>query len=210
MGFCLLNNVAIAAAAARARGTTRTLVLDWDVHHGNGTQEMFWAMPDVLYVSLHQSPYYPGTGDADEVGSGNGRGYTVNVPLAAGADDAVYIAAFERVVLPIVEQYRPELTLISAGFDAHARDPLGGMLLSDGGFNELTRLLLRALPPERPVALLLEGGYDLQGLEGALLASLRAFGGAYEEKQRATPPNPLHERELLHALNVQRRYWYLG
>ena len=123
MGFCLLNNVAIAAAHARAQGAGRVAILDWDVHHGNGTQEMFYADPNVLYVSLHQWPFYPGTGSVDEVGKGEGRGATVNVPLSAGATDAVYDAAMQRIVAPVLRQFDPKLLLISAGFAPTATTP---------------------------------------------------------------------------------------
>jgi acetoin utilization deacetylase AcuC-like enzyme len=170
MGFCLLNNVAVAAAHARARGLERVAVVDWDVHHGNGTQEIFWTDPHVLYVSTHQSPFYPGTGAADEVGDAEGRGYTVNVPLAAGAGDAVYASAFERVVLPIVESYAPDLVLVSAGFDASARDPLAQMELSANAFGWMARELARqtARSAKGRMALVLEGGYDLVALEAGI------------------------------------------
>jgi acetoin utilization deacetylase AcuC-like enzyme len=174
MGFCLLNNVAVAAAHARARGLERVAVVDWDVHHGNGTQEMFWRDPHVLYVSTHQSPFYPGTGDADEVGEGRGEGYTVNVPLAAGSGDAVYARAFERVVLPVVESYAPDLVLVSAGFDAAARDPLAQMELSANAFGWMARELARLAEGSARgrMALVLEGGYDLVALETGLAGSI--------------------------------------
>ena len=210
MGFCLLNNVAVAAAHARARGLERVLVLDWDVHHGNGTQEMFYADPNVLYVSLHQAPYYPGTGHSDELGVGEGRGYTVNVPLSAGAGDAAYRAAFERLVCPIVEQYKPELTLISAGFDAHERDPLGGMAISDAGYSWLTRAISNTLPPGQPVGLVLEGGYDLAGLEGALAASFSSLSGASPTPQLEGKLLPAHESDLALAERALRSYWHLA
>ena len=170
MGFCLLNNVAIAAAHARARGLERVAVVDWDVHHGNGTQEIFWRDPHVLYVSTHQSPFYPGTGAADEVGDGEGQGFTVNVPLAAGGGDGVYARAFERVVLPVVESYAPDLLLVSAGFDASARDPLAQMELSSNAFGWMARELARlaARSASGRMALVLEGGYDLVALETGL------------------------------------------
>jgi acetoin utilization deacetylase AcuC-like enzyme len=177
MGFCLLNNVAVAAAHARARGVERIAVIDWDVHHGNGTQEIFWGDPNVLYVSTHQSPFYPGTGEADEVGVGRGEGYTVNVPLAAGGGDAVYASAFERVVLPVVESYAPDLVLVSAGFDASARDPLAQMQLSSNAFRwmsrELSRLATRSAKGR--MALVLEGGYDLVALEGGLRGAIEGM-----------------------------------
>jgi len=215
MGFCLLNNVAAAAAAARARGAERVLVLDWDVHHGNGTQEMFYADPSVLFVSLHQSPYYPGTGGSDETGSGAGRGYTVNIPLRAGASDATYLAALDRIVCPIAEAYRPDLTLVSAGFDAHARDPLGGMMLSDACYFALTRRLRSALPESCALGFVLEGGYDLHGLEGALGATLDAMGAEQApaeapELDLASAISSEHARDLEKAMQAARAHWQLG
>jgi acetoin utilization deacetylase AcuC-like enzyme len=174
MGFCLLNNVAVAAAHARDRGLERVAVVDWDVHHGNGTQEIFWSDPHVLYVSTHQYPFYPGTGAVDEAGRGDGEGYTVNVPLAAGGGDAVYASAFERVVLPVVESFAPELLLVSAGFDASARDPLAQMELSSDAFGWMARALARLADRSARgrMALVLEGGYDLVALEAGLGAAI--------------------------------------
>jgi acetoin utilization deacetylase AcuC-like enzyme len=184
MGFCLLNNVAIAAAHARARGLSRVAVVDWDVHHGNGTQEMFWRDPGVIYISTHQFPFYPGTGDVDEVGEGDGRGYTVNVALAAGGGDAVYASAFDRVVLPVLAEYEPELVLVSAGFDASARDPLAQMELSANAFGWMARALARIADVSAcgRMALVLEGGYDLVALQGGLAAAVVGMldGGATE------------------------------
>lgn len=170
MGFCLLNNVAVAAAHARAHGVARVAVVDWDVHHGNGTQEMFWRDPGVMYVSTHQFPFYPGTGDVDEVGEGDGKGYTVNVPLAAGGGDAVYASAFERVVLPVLASYAPELVLVSAGFDASARDPLAQMQLTAPAFGWMARELARIADRSAGgrMVLVLEGGYDLVALEAGV------------------------------------------
>jgi acetoin utilization deacetylase AcuC-like enzyme len=174
MGFCLLNTVAIAAAHARARGLSRVLVVDWDVHHGNGTQEMFWRRPDVLYMSTHQFPFYPGTGAADETGDGEGRGYTVNVPLGAGGDDGVYRGAFERVLLPIAEEYAPALILVSAGFDASTRDPLANMRLGADAFGWMARALARVAEKSAGgrIAMVLEGGYDLVALETCLASAI--------------------------------------
>jgi acetoin utilization deacetylase AcuC-like enzyme len=209
MGFCLLNNAALAAAHARALGAERVLVLDWDVHHGNGTQEAFYADPSVLFVSLHQSPYYPGSGSELEAGDGEGRGFTVNLPLTAGAGNAVYFAAFERIVLPIIAQYRPELTLISAGFDAHGRDPLGGMQLTDAAYFRLTRELMRTLGPEAPIGVLTEGGYDLAALEGSLWSTLQALARA----ELAMPPEPeltaSQDREIQRLETAAGAYWRL-
>jgi len=177
MGFCLLNNIAVAAAHARSRGLERVAIVDWDVHHGNGTQEMFWRDPHVLYVSLHQSPFYPGTGNADEVGEGDGRGYCVNVPLAAGGGDGVYASAFERIVLPVVEAYAPELVLVSAGFDASERDPLAQMCLSPAAFGWMARELGRLADGSANgrMALVLEGGYDLVALEAGMRSAIEGM-----------------------------------
>ncbi len=215
MGFCLLNNVAVAAAHARARGVDRVLVLDWDVHHGNGTQEIFYGDPSVLYVSLHESPFYPGTGAGDEVGRGEGRGFTVNLPLCAGANDAVYSAAFERIVAPITEQYRPELVLVSAGFDAHVRDPLAGMCVTESGYATMLEQILAVLPGRGAgrVALLLEGGYDLRALGSSLLASLRVLDGhGRAEQGLPQPPRTFdadNEAALERAERTLSAYWKL-
>jgi acetoin utilization deacetylase AcuC-like enzyme len=167
MGFCFFNNVAIAAAALVAHhGLKRVLILDWDVHHGNGTQELFYASPQVLYTSLHQCPFYPGSGLFEEVGAGAGEGYTVNVPLPANFGDDEYLRAFDRLLMPIARQFKPEFILISSGFDCHYRDPLGGMRVTEHGFLAMTRRMKR-LAAEccggRLVAAL-EGGYDLKAL----------------------------------------------
>ena len=209
MGFCLLNNVALAAAHARARGVDRVAIVDFDVHHGNGTQEAFYADPSVLYVSLHQSPLYPGTGAAEEIGSGEGRGYTVNVPLSAGAGDAVYRAAIERIVAPVLETYRPGLLLFSAGFDAHARDPLAQMQMSDEGFRALIRRTLAAIGPGVGVGLVLEGGYDLDGLGSSLGASLEALGEGPSTETRAATLWQAHERDLAVSSAAAAELWNL-
>jgi acetoin utilization deacetylase AcuC-like enzyme len=177
MGFCLLNNVAIAAAHARARGVDRVAVIDWDVHHGNGTQETFYADPHVLYVSTHQFPFYPGTGAVLETGEKEGKGFTVNVPMTAGGGDAIYRGAFERVILPVLEEYEPELLLVSAGFDASARDPLAEMTLGADAFGWMARELRRVADASAHgrIALVLEGGYDLVALETGLVAATRGM-----------------------------------
>jgi acetoin utilization deacetylase AcuC-like enzyme len=213
MGFCFLNNVAVAAAHARARGVERVLVLDFDVHHGNGTQEMFYATPEVLFVSLHQYPFYPGTGAADETGSGDGRGYTVNVPFGPRATDATYGAAFTRIVAPIVNEFAPELVLLSAGFDAHRDDPLGQMSLTEEGYRSMTRRLLEALPETTPVGALLEGGYDLNALEASLRATLEAMTGLEPLGTLASVPGGVNERhtaELARAESAAAEFWSVG
>jgi acetoin utilization deacetylase AcuC-like enzyme len=176
MGFCLYNNVAVAAAHARAQGAAKVAIVDYDVHHGNGTQHIFETDPHVLYISTHQYPYYPGTGAADEVGRQAGLGFTVNVPLEVGAVDEDYQLAFSRVVLPVLRQFEPDLILVSAGFDAHEHDPLGGMRLSTAAFGAMT-LELRAVAEEccrGRIASVTEGGYDLQALAASLDAVIAA------------------------------------
>jgi acetoin utilization deacetylase AcuC-like enzyme len=167
MGFCLLNNVAIAARAVqREAGLERVLVFDWDVHHGNGTQHSFEDDPSLLYASTHQFPYYPGTGDFDEAGTGRGAGYTLNLPLPAGCGDAEYVGAVQRVLVPVAQAYRPQLILVSCGFDAHRDDPLASMQVSAEGFRALATIV-RALADELcggRVVFALEGGYALSGL----------------------------------------------
>jgi acetoin utilization deacetylase AcuC-like enzyme len=211
MGFCMINHVAVAAQHALGRGARRVAILDWDVHHGNGTEEIFEGAAEVLYISLHQSPQYPGTGAAGDVGTGAGKGFNVNVPLAAGADNAVYAAAFERVVLPIIEQYAPDLTLVSAGYDAHGRDPLGGMQLDGAGYAWMTRRLLDTVRrgPSHRVAFLLEGGYDLGGLRESVSSTLGAL------EQPALPElsgvvGARHEAQIATAQRVQSAFWRLG
>jgi acetoin utilization deacetylase AcuC-like enzyme len=178
MGFCLFNNAAIAARAAQTLpGIERVLLIDWDVHHGNGVQHIFESDPSVLYVSLHQFPLYPGTGAFGEIGVGDGVGTTLNVPLPAGCGDVEYASVFERVVVPAAHAYRPDLVLVSCGFDAHRLDPLAAMELSQAGFESLAggaRRLADSLCEGR-LALLLEGGYALEGLREGSEAVLRAL-----------------------------------
>jgi acetoin utilization deacetylase AcuC-like enzyme len=174
MGFCLFNNVAVAAAAAIARGVSRVAIVDIDVHHGNGTQWMFYDDPRVLYASTHQYPFYPGTGAADEVGSGPGKGYTMNVPLAAGATDAVYDTAYTAIVSRL-DEFAPELLLVSAGYDAHADDPLASMRVSTDGYTAVVRRLKGVADRHCPIALVTEGGYDLDALAACLHATIALF-----------------------------------
>jgi acetoin utilization deacetylase AcuC-like enzyme len=178
MGFCLFNNVAVAAAAAIARGLSRVAVVDIDVHHGNGTQAMFYDDPRVFYVSTHQFPFYPGTGAADEVGRGPGTGFTFNVPLAAGATDADYARAYSAVAARL-EEYSPELLLISAGYDAHEDDPLASMRVTTAGYARIIRTLKEAAARIGcPIALVTEGGYDLDALRACLDATFEVFAPA--------------------------------
>jgi acetoin utilization deacetylase AcuC-like enzyme len=177
MGFCLYNNIAVGAAHARAQGVRRIAIVDYDVHHGNGTQHIFEADPDVLYISTHQHPYYPGTGAAEEVGRAAGQGFTVNLPLEAGAVAEDFHVAFTEIVCPVLRQFEPDLMMVSAGFDAHQHDPLGGMRLTHEAFSAMA-MELRAVAEEfcrgRLVAVT-EGGYDLEALAACLDATIDAF-----------------------------------
>jgi acetoin utilization deacetylase AcuC-like enzyme len=179
MGFCLVNNVAVAAAGAVARGLPRVAIVDWDVHHGNGTQDIFWTDGRVLFISLHEAPLYPGTGATREIGEGAGLGFTINVPMPPGADDAVYRLAFEEVVLPALARFAPELVLVSAGFDAHARDPLASMQVTERGFGWMGRALRGAAEATASgrIGVVLEGGYDLAAIEASMAATLRGVLG---------------------------------
>jgi len=181
-GFCLINNAAVAAAHALARGLERVAIIDFDVHHGNGTQEIFEADPRVLYVSTHQWPLYPGTGRADDVGVGAGRGFTVNVPMERGATDGDYAVVFDGIVAPLTRLFDPELLVISAGFDAHEEDPIGGMRMSADGFARLTGRLCAVADgcAAGRVVLVTEGGYHLRALAASLRASLSAMEGGPE------------------------------
>jgi acetoin utilization deacetylase AcuC-like enzyme len=177
MGFCLYNNVAVAAAHARLQGARRVAIIDFDVHHGNGTQHTFESDRDVLYVSTHQYPYYPGTGAADEVGRGAGLGFTVNLPLEVGAVNEDYRVVFAEVIEPVLRQYRPDLILISAGVDAHERDPLAGMRLTTEAFGAMTMDLRRVAEEcgEGRIAAITEGGYDVHALTDSLNAIVAAL-----------------------------------
>jgi acetoin utilization deacetylase AcuC-like enzyme len=179
MGFCLTNHAAVAAGHALSRGLDRVAILDWDVHHGNGTQDIFYYDGRVLYLSVHQSPFYPGTGEAREVGEGEGSGLTVNVPLGAGSGEDVYAAAFAGLFLPVLREFGPEVILISAGFDAHADDLLGGMALGSDSFGRFAALIsvLSQEVGAAPPAFVLEGGYNLDALTESVAATMQGVGG---------------------------------
>ena len=183
-GFCLVNNVAVAAEYARAElGCERVLIVDWDVHHGNGTQHSFEDRADVLYFSTHRFPFFPGTGWLEEIGTGDGLGYTVNVPLPAFLGDPELGTAFREILVPVADGFRPDLVLVSAGFDAHRDDPLGGMQVSEEGFAALCGVVqdIATRHAGGRLALLLEGGYGLEGLAASVHACTQVLTGA-------TPP----------------------
>jgi acetoin utilization deacetylase AcuC-like enzyme len=192
MGFCFYSNVAVAAAHARASGLARVAVVDYDVHHGNGTQRMFFDDPSVLFISSHQYPFYPGTGAAGEIGRGKGAGFTVNLPLAAGGTNADFERVFDAIGLPILQQFDPDLILISAGFDAHADDPLGGMRLTAGQFGRLTASIAAVANTccDGRVIAITEGGYDLAALRDSATAVARVLAGEADLGDFARPEGP--------------------
>ena len=190
MGFCLFNNVAVAAAHAIAElGVERVLVLDWDVHHGNGTEEIFYGSSEVLYSSIHQSPLYPGTGASADLGSGDGEGFTVNLPVPPGSGTDEFLSLIQALVAPIARQWRPGLLCISAGYDAHRDDPLANCEVDDAGYGDMAATM-RALASELevPVLICLEGGYSLGALSRSVVATLEAF--AADREPRPAPPEP--------------------
>lgn len=179
MGFCLFNSIAVGAAWARRAGLARVAIVDFDVHHGNGTQAAFYDDPSVLFISTHQFPYYPGTGAVDDTGAGAGAGFTVNLPLEAGATDADLDEVFRAVAVPVLDRFKPELLLVSAGFDAHHDDPLGGFRLTPSGFANLARQLegVAERHASGRVVYVTEGGYSLEGLTASLDAVLGVLAG---------------------------------
>ncbi len=201
MGFCLLNNVAVAAAALTARGA-RVVVVDWDVHHGNGTQEIFWDDPAVLYVSTHQWPLYPGTGRPEEVGGDEAIGTTLNVPVPPGATGDVLREALDDVVAPVVDAFRPDWVLVSCGFDAHRADPLAELALSSGDFAALACTVAAFAPAPGRTVLFLEGGYDLQALRRSTSATVGALLGDPSENEPPTFGGP--GTDAVHAAALAR------
>jgi acetoin utilization deacetylase AcuC-like enzyme len=188
MGFCLFNNVAVTANALASKGA-RVAIVDWDAHHGNGTQDIFYERADVLYVSLHQYPWYPGTGSLHETGEGAGLGMTLNLPMPAGTGGDVYRAAFDEVVGPVVARFAPDWVLVSAGFDAHRDDPLCELLLTSGDYADLTAACLALAPAGRAIAFL-EGGYDLDALTNSSAACVSALAGIRQRPEAVSGPGP--------------------
>lgn len=201
MGFCLINNIAVAAMALVDAGE-RVLIVDWDVHHGNGTQAIFWNEPHVLYVSSHQWPCYPGTGRPSEVGGPGAHGATLNVPLPPGTTGDVLRSAFDRVVGPAVEEFGPTWVLVSAGFDAHRADPLADLALSSGDFADVAAVVAGYAPVPGRLVLFLEGGYDLGALRSSVSATLGRLVGAPTDGEAPTTGGP-GQREL--ATVIDRR-----
>jgi acetoin utilization deacetylase AcuC-like enzyme len=201
MGFCLFANVSIAARHALSLSASRVLILDWDVHHGNGTNAIFHQSPEVLFASLHQYPFWPGSGALSDVGAGPGEGYSVNLPVPAGSGEDEFCGLVEHVVLPAARAFDPDLVLVSAGYDAHRDDPLGGCSLETGSYAQLA-LLARTLG--KPVGYVLEGGYDLGALAASVATSMESLTSAAEPA--SFPRGPLVER----AAAVVGRHWALG
>jgi acetoin utilization deacetylase AcuC-like enzyme len=198
MGFCLFNNVAVAAAHAIAElGVERVLVLDWDVHHGNGTEEIFYGSSQVLYSSIHQSPLYPGTGAATDFGSGEGEGYTVNLPVPPGSGPDEFLSLVQTVVAPIAREWSPGLICVSAGYDAHRDDPLANCELDDAAYADMAATM-RALGAEldAPVLICLEGGYSLGALSRSVLATLEAFNDGREPRNAPGEPAAAYRERL--------------
>ena len=201
MGFCLLNSVAITASMLRDRGE-RVAIVDLDAHHGNGTQDTFYDDAAVLFVSIHQWPFYPGTGALDQVGRGEGEGSTINIPVPAGTTGDCYRAAVEQIVAPALERFSPTWVLFSLGYDAHRDDPLTALGLTSGDYGDVVADLL-AVTPDAKIVALLEGGYDLDAVQNGVHATLTAFAGAVEHPERPTRGG--HGREAVDAAALQHR-----
>ncbi|MBI2893022.1 MAG: histone deacetylase [Deltaproteobacteria bacterium] len=209
MGFCLLDNVAIAAEAARALGAERVAIVDWDVHHGNGTQHAFEARRDVLYMSVHQFPFYPGTGAASEVGVGSGAGFTVNAPLPPGQGDADYGLVFRELFVPIASRFQPDIVIVSAGFDPHRSDPLAEMDVTERGFAAMCSAV-KGLADQAcagKLVLVLEGGYDLEALRASVRACLEVLTGAQADFPAGASART--EAVLRQCREIHSRTWRL-
>jgi acetoin utilization deacetylase AcuC-like enzyme len=209
MGFCLFNTIAIGAHHLKnTYGAKRVMIMDWDVHHGNGTQDAFYEDPSVLFISTHQFPYYPGTGAVNEVGQNAGEGYTINIPLPAGCTDAEYVRVFQEVVVPAAKEFEPEWILVSAGFDPHRRDPLGGMEVTEAGFGGMARLLLQLADQYAggKIAFLLEGGYDLAALQNSVAAVLETLQQKSLPVENAKPDGDKIEPVIRRVLQVREKY----
>jgi acetoin utilization deacetylase AcuC-like enzyme len=209
MGFCLINNVAVAAEyLIREKGAKRISIIDIDLHHGNGTQDIFWYRPDVSYVSIHQAPFYPGTGAVIDIGGGEGEGATLNLPIPSQSGDIAYQTLLKEIVVPFLDGFKPEILLISFGFDTHWRDPLGSLLLSGGAINEACSILVNWAKTycDGRVAVFLEGGYDLEAGRISGQAVTAALVG--RDWDDPIGPAPAREGEAWkHTLDEAKRIW---
>ncbi|MBU0731093.1 MAG: histone deacetylase [Proteobacteria bacterium] len=214
MGFCLFNNIAIAAHyALNNLKAQRVVIMDWDLHHGNGTQHSFYDTDQVLYISTHQYPYYPGTGAISEFGRGKGQGYTLNIPLSGGQGDGAYVQIFDQIVAPVIRQYNPDLILVSAGFDTYIEDPLGGMAVTAKGFGCLGRILIDLANEccDGRILFVLEGGYNLQGLRDGVAAVLNELSGTGSADKTLNPlrNNMASLPGLEHVRKFAKDFWIL-
>lgn len=215
MGFCIFNNVAIAANFAKRMGLNKILIVDWDLHHGNGTQNIFYEDEKVLYFSIHQYPYYPGTGAIQEIGKGKGKGYTINVPILSGCGDSDYQYIFEEILIPVAEKYKPEIVFVSAGFDAHYLDPLGGMQLSCKGYEKLTEIIKNIAEKFSggKIVVALEGGYNLDALANSVLFVINSLAELEIELKDFFPlkekeVSPYVKNRVKEIKEFLKEYWF--
>jgi len=213
MGFCLFNNVAVGAEyLLKKHGHKRILILDWDLHHGNGTQNSFYDRNDVLYFSIHQFPHYPGTGHWSETGRADGEGFTINVPLSPGKTDSDYLYIFDKILSPIAEKFRPDFILVSAGFDIYEQDPLGGMQITAEGFGALANALMRLAHKhcKDKILFALEGGYNLQGLSSGSKEVLLQLSGQKESPDIPPKASQVAEEELQPIFKNLKKFYPVG
>ena len=210
MGFCLFNNAAIGAEyLVKKHGLDRIMIVDWDLHHGNGTQHSFYERSDILYFSTHQFPHYPGTGYWDERGKAKGEGFTINVPLSSGKTDEDYFFIYKKILYPVASIYKPEFILVSAGFDIAEDDPLGGMRVSESGFGVLTSELISLAHKfsKDKILFTLEGGYDLKSLQHGVKQVLLHLGGEGKKPNIMAKISQATEKELIPVFETQKKYW---
>ncbi len=211
MGFCLFNNLAIAASyAIKKKGISRILIVDWDAHHGNGLQDIFYETDRVLYISLHQMPLYPGTGTIEEVGKGKGEGFTINIPFPSGTAESTYLKAFYEIILPVAEQFEPEMVMIAAGYDSHCRDPLASVCLTANSYAKMTAMLKSI--SHSPFVLTLEGGYQLEALSrsvAATIAEVASIKFELNEEPVIAGEQRYGLESIVRIKKVQQRYWSL-
>jgi len=206
MGFCLFNNIGVTAASLVQRGQ-KVAIVDWDVHHGNASQDMFYLRRDVLYISTHEFPFYPGTGWIDEAGKGEGEGFNINIPLPAGTAGDVYEEAWVRIVLPVLQEMQPDWILVSAGFDGHADDPLANVNLREPDYGRMACRLSRLASGR--LVFFLEGGYELEAISASVAATLDGVGGEFPDLTGAeSPPRARHMVQV--ALSQAAQHWDIG